>query len=69
VRGEGAEDVTNFFAKFAPHMGVPIDEDGAWRKTNLFKESGMAPQANQGDIKELVDTILEWSEETPDWLE
>jgi DNA-sulfur modification-associated len=61
-------EATTFLGKFADHLGVPIEDDGAWKATGLFKESGMAPEASQGDIKKLVDVIVGWSEEEPEWL-
>lgn len=61
-------EVTKFFAKLAPHLVAPVSEDGAWRATGVFMDSGMAPQASQGDVRKLVTTIIEWSEDTPEWL-
>jgi hypothetical protein len=64
------DEVTKFFEKFADHMEVPI-EDG-WSATGLFKESGMAPEASQGDLRKLVTTVVEWEEsegDLPAWLQ
>jgi hypothetical protein len=69
--GEPAERMTDgeaatFLRKFARHMSIPVHDE--WRATGLFKESGMAPEASQGDIKKLVDEIVGWSREEPEWL-
>jgi hypothetical protein len=53
IDGEAAE----FLAKLAGQMTAPIMENGPW-SPSLFKDSGMAPQASQGDIKKLVDIIV-----------
>jgi hypothetical protein len=58
-------EATNLLAQFADHMSIPIDDEGAWRATGLFKESGVAPEASQGDVRKLVDTIVGWLEDDP----
>jgi len=47
-------EATKLFAKFVDHMEAPLGEESPLRKTGLFKESGMAPEASQGDLKKLV---------------
>jgi hypothetical protein len=62
------EEVTNFFAKLTDQMSAPISPEGGPWSPSLFKDSGMAPQASQGDIKKLVDVIVGWSGEAPAWM-
>ncbi len=61
-------EVTTFFAKLAPHMKAPIDENGAWRAIGVFMDSGMAPQASQGDVRKLTTEITKWADKPPTWL-
>ena len=61
-------EITEFIPKFADHMDAPPDEDSPLRANGLFKESGMAPEASQGDLRKLVTQIAEWASEEPDWL-
>lgn len=57
-------EAASFLGKLGGYMHAPIADGGPW-SPSLFKDSGMAPQASQGDIKKLVDVIVEWSDETP----
>ena len=52
-------EVTAYFSRLAPHMEIPINDD--WKNTGLFKESGMARKASQGDVERLADKIADWS--------
>jgi len=61
-------EATKFLAKLSGHMGAPISSAGPWTH-GLFLDSGMAPQASQGDIKKLVDLIVSWSENSPEWMD
>jgi hypothetical protein len=61
-------EVTAFFRKFVDHLDIPIADPGAWKATGLFKESGMAPEASQGDLRKLVTQITRWAKDEPDWL-
>lgn len=73
VLGDGNEssmtdgEATRFFSKLAGHMKAPIAKRGPWTR-GLFLDSGMAPQASQGDIKKLVDNIVRWSNKPPAWM-
>jgi hypothetical protein len=60
-------EATAFLGKLAGVMGAPISDTGPW-SPSLFKDSGMAPQASQGDVKTLVDTIVDWAKESPAWM-
>lgn len=62
------DEVTEFFKKLAPHMYAPISETGAWRKTGVFMDSGMAPQSSQGDVRKLTNTIVDLAKNKPNWL-
>ncbi|MEK6250950.1 MAG: hypothetical protein AABM43_03225 [Actinomycetota bacterium] len=59
-------EATDFFKKLVDQMEAPIKAKGPWSKAP-FLDSGMAPQASQGDIKKMVDIILEWSEDGVPW--
>ena len=61
-------ELTQFFNKLSGHMQAPIAKRGPWTR-GLFLESGMAPQASQGDIKKLVDKIAAWSAAPPRWMQ
>ena len=63
-----AGEATKFLGGLAGHMGAPIVDSGPW-SPGLFLDSGMAPQASQGGIKKLVDAIVEWSDNTPEWMQ
>ena len=62
-------EVAEFFKGLAPHMYAPISDDGAWKATGVFMDSGMAPQSSQGDVRKLNNTIVQWSNETPRWMQ
>lgn len=62
-------EVVGFFGKLADHMKAPVKEKGAWRATGVFMDSGMAPQASQGDVRKLTSEIVDWAKELPAWLE
>ncbi len=61
-------EVTEFFRRLSTHMKAPIAEKGAWRATGVFMDSGMAPQASQGDVRKLTSEIVSWARNMPDWL-
>lgn len=61
-------EVTGFLKKLAPHMYAPISEDGAWKATGVFMDSGMAPQSSQGDVRKLTNTIVDLGKNPPGWL-
>lgn len=62
------DEVIAFFKKLSKHTYAPISEDGAWRATGVFMDSGMAPQSSQGDVRKLTTTIAAWADEPPQWL-
>jgi hypothetical protein len=63
------DEVTAYLSKYVKHMAAPLDKESPLFKTGLFKESGMAPEASQGDLRQLVDKFVTWAETEPDWLQ
>ena len=61
-------EVTTFFRALSGHMVAPVDSDGAWKATGVFMDSGMAPQASQGDVRKLTSEIVDWAKDPPAWL-
>ncbi|HEV7769224.1 MAG TPA: DNA sulfur modification protein DndB [Solirubrobacterales bacterium] len=61
-------EVADFFASLVSHMDAPIAEDGAWKATGVFVDSGMAPQASQGSLRKLTGEIVAWARNPPGWI-
>jgi hypothetical protein len=65
------EDVTEFFAKLAPHMAGPVRRDSIWVtqvSDDVFSEGALAPRSRRQDLKTLRDTIVAWALNEPEWL-
>jgi hypothetical protein len=56
-------EVEAFFRKLEPHMGeIPVTEsDQLWWPTGTFLPGSTAPQARQGTVKTLVDSMAAWA--------
>ena len=55
-------EVEDFFRKLAPALRlIPITEDSFWLATKAFLPGASAPQARQGTIKSLAESIVSWA--------
>jgi len=61
-------EVIGYFHKLGAHLRAPIAAGSAWRETGVFVDSGMAPQASQGDVRKLTSEIVRWGRKPPRWL-
>ena len=62
-------DVEAFFKKLAPHMEAPVYEGSIWLEhTDLFDEGAMAPHSRRQDLAALVNLLVGWAIENPEWL-
>jgi hypothetical protein len=55
-------EVEDFFRRLAPALRqIPVDEDSFWMGTKAFLPGASAPQARQGTIKSLAESIVFWA--------
>lgn len=65
------EDISEFFSKLSPHMGVPVAADDIWVShvpNDIFVEGASAPRARRQDLKGLRDELVKWATTEPSWL-
>lgn len=62
------DEIRDYFATLAPHMGAPITQASPWMDTGVFHEGSMAPNARRQDLETLVSTIVSWARKAPAWL-
>lgn len=63
------EKVVGYLSKLAPHMDAPVYEGSIWmERTDLFDDHAMAPRSRRQDLQRLVDVLVGWSLEKPEWL-
>lgn len=65
------EDVTEFFAKLAPHMKGAVKPDSIWVTKvgeDVFSEGALAPRSRRQDLRTLRDAMVEWATAEAEWL-
>jgi hypothetical protein len=64
------DEIGDFFAKLAPHMGAPVTAASEWVKIpgEVFSPGTTAPKARSQDLKRLTSTIVGWARSEPKWL-
>jgi hypothetical protein len=64
------DEIGDFFAKLAPHMGAPLTAASQWLKIpgEVFSPGTTAPKARSQDLRRLTDTIVSWARTEPGWL-
>jgi len=66
VNQEGVEKFAQLIRNLNPYMDFIAADDGSlsihpsWRKTGLFRKTGLAPQSGFQDLKSLADLLIEW---------
>lgn len=69
--GWDKEQVGDFFAKLAPHVGAPAHANSIWQKygpEGAYKMDAISPVGRRQDSRALVDTLVEWALDDPSFL-
>lgn len=61
-------EITDFFAKLAPHVTAPVRRGSPWLATQVFEEGAAAPRARRQDLEDLTAEIHKWAKSPPDWM-
>ncbi len=62
------DEITDFFAKLAPHMTAPVTGDSLWRTTAAqedIQERATGPMARAQSLRHLTEVIVRWYSSPP----
>ena len=65
------EQIADFFRQLGPHTKAPLTKDSPWVTEvpgEVFSEGALAPKARRQDLGTLVDTLVAWAKNQPEWL-
>ena len=65
------EQITEFFTQLSPLAKGPLAGDSPWVTEvpgEVFSEGALAPKARRQDLGTLVDTLVAWAKNQPEWL-
>lgn len=69
VNLDGVKKFSELLRNLNPYMDFKRETDGTlfvdplWRKTGLFRKSGLAPQSGFQELKLLADLLIEWGQD------